>query len=100
MNTENKFSTSMEKETWIENILNSTDAISHVNPPDELFTKITQKIQQHEIVSYKTFWLVAASIAALLFMNISVISTKFKSAKDSKTAYLEATINKSNQLYQ
>ncbi len=100
MNTEIKFSTSMEKETWIENIVNSTDGISPVTPNDKLFSKIKQRIRQQETVSAKTLWLIAASIAVLVFLNISVISMKSKPAKNSTTAYLQMAIDKSNQLYQ
>ena len=89
----------MEKENWIENILNSTNGITKVNPSDGLFSKIQQRIRQQETVSPRTLWLVAASIAALVVLNISVMNTKSKQAQDSTTAYLEMTVNKSNQLY-
>lgn len=100
MNTESKFSTSMEKETWIETILNSTNGITLVVPNDDLLSRIQQKIKQQDTVSSKTLWLVAASIAVLLVLNISVITSRSKVRKDTTTAYLEMTINKSNQLYQ
>jgi hypothetical protein len=90
----------MEKETWIENILNSTNGITQMAPDDDLFSKIRQGIKQQEAVSPKTFWLVAASIAALVILNVSVISTKSKPAENPTTAYLEMTVNKNNQLYQ
>lgn len=89
----------MEKEQWIENILNSTNGITQVNPADDLFSKIQQRIQQQEKVSTKTLWLVAASIAVLAILNISAITSKTTSEKESATAYLERTVNKSNQLY-
>ena len=90
----------MQKETWIENILNSTNGITPVAPSNDLFSKIQHRIQQEAIVSPKTLWLVAASIAVLIMLNITIINSKSKSEKDSSTAYLEKTINKSNQLYQ
>ncbi|MCF6132124.1 hypothetical protein [Flavobacterium wongokense] len=89
----------MEKETWIETILNSTNGITEVVPNDDLLSKIQHKIKNQDAVSSRTVWLVAASIAVLVLLNISVISSKSKSAKDSTTAYLEMTVNKSNQLY-
>ena len=91
---------SMEKETWIESILNSTNGFTQVVPSDDLFSKIRQRIQQEAKVSSKTVWLVAASIAVLVIMNITVINSKSKSTKHSTTAYLEMTVNQSNQLYQ
>jgi hypothetical protein len=89
----------MEKETWIENILNSTNGISQVNLKDGLFSRIQQKIKNQDAVSSKTVWLVAASIAVLVLLNISVINSKSKSKQNTTTAYLAMTIDKSNQLY-
>ena len=100
MDTENKFGTSMEKETWIENILSSTSGMSPVMPDDGLLSKIRQRIRLQETVPAKTFWLVAASIAALVILNISIIHTKSGPTQNSTTAYLETTVYKSNQLYQ
>ena len=90
----------MEKQTWIENILNSTNGITQVAPSDDLFSKIRQRIQLEAKVSSKTLWLVAASIAVLVLLNITVITSKSKQTKNSTTAYLEMTVNQSNQLYQ
>ncbi len=89
----------MEKENWIENILNSTDGITQVTPSDALFSKIKQRIQPQNRVSSKTLWLVAASVAVLVMLNVTLISSKSNSKKNSTTAYLENTLNKSNQLY-
>lgn len=89
----------MEKETWITNILNSTDGMTQVIPSDGLFSKIQNKIQETK-VSTKTLWLVAASITVLVLLNFSVLAFKSEEKTSSTTAYLEITINKSNQLYQ
>lgn len=90
---------SMEKNNWIETILNSTNGITQVTPNDALFSKIQQRIEPQNKVSSKTLWLAAASIAVLVMLNVSIIASKSKSEKNSTTAYLEMTINKSNQLY-
>lgn len=90
----------MEKENWIEHILNSTNGITAVNPGEDLFSKIQQRIIEQDTVPSKTLWLVAASIAALVLLNISVIGSKSKSKQESTSAYLEMTVNQSNQLYQ
>ena len=90
----------MEKEKWIENIVNSTDGMKSVPPNADLFSKIQQRIQQENKVSSKTLWLVAASIAVLVLLNFSVLTSKTKQRANSTTAYLEITVNKSNQLYQ
>ena len=89
----------MERNNWIENILNSTNGITPVMPSDDLFSKIQQKIQQDKKVSSKILWLVAASIAVLVMLNFSVLC-KSKEKTSATTTYLEMTVNKSNQLYQ
>ncbi|HNP31735.1 MAG TPA: hypothetical protein PKN96_00425 [Flavobacterium sp.] len=89
----------MEKENWIESILNSTNGVKPVEPNDDLFSKIKNRIKQQDTVSAKTVWLVAASIAVLVLLNFSIINSKSKQRKDAATAYLEMTINQSNQLY-
>jgi uncharacterized membrane protein YvbJ len=89
----------MEKQNWIEKVVNSTNGITQVNPKDDLFSKIQHRIRQENKVPSKTIWLVAASVAILIMLNISVINSKSESRNDSTTAYLENTLNKSNQLY-
>lgn len=90
----------MEKDKWIENILNSSTGITPVAPGDDLFSRIQQRIQQENKVSPKTLWLVAASILVLVMLNFSVLASKTKQKTSSTEAYLEMTVNKSNQLYQ
>jgi geranylgeranyl pyrophosphate synthase len=90
----------MEKENWIESILNSTNGMTAVIPSDVLFSKIQQRMRQQDKVSPKTLWLVAASIAFLVMLNFSALVFKSKEKISSTTTYLEMTVNKSNQLYQ
>jgi len=90
----------MEKENWIENILNSTNGIMQVTPSENMFSKIQQKINKQNKLSDKTVWLVAASIAVLVLLNFTVLLTKTKESKTSTTIYFENTLNQSNQLYQ
>ncbi len=89
----------MEKNNWITNILNSTNGIKSVEPSDDLFSKIQQRIQIENKVSSKTVWLVAASISVLVLLNFTILITKTKERKTSSTAYFENILNKSNQLY-
>lgn len=90
----------MEREQFIEKILNSTNGITKVVPGNDLFSKIQQRIQLEVKVSSKTLWLVAASIAILVMLNLSVLASRTNEKDTSTTAYLEMTVNKSNQLYQ
>ena len=89
----------MERNNWIETILNSPNGITPVAPSDDLFSKIQQRIQLERKVSSKTVWLVAASIAVIVMLNFSILAFKSKEKTSSTTAYLEMTVNKSNQLY-
>ncbi len=89
----------MEKENYIETILNSTNGITKVTPSDDLFSKIELRIQSKSTVSTSTFWLVAASILVLITINISVLIKSKSVSKESKIISLSASLNKSNQLY-
>ena len=89
----------MEKDNYIETILNSTNGITKVSPSDDLFSRIELKIQSKNKVSDKTIWLVAASVTVLLTINISVIMKNKVTSKDKIEASLASTLNKSNQLY-
>jgi len=89
----------MERDNWIEKVLNSTNGMTTVQPSDDLLSKIQRKINQQNKVSPKTVWLAAASIVVLIALNITVIKTKSKGKTESTTAYLQSTMNQSNQLY-
>jgi hypothetical protein len=90
----------MEKENWIDNILNSTNGMTKVIPSDDVFSKIQQKINKQNKVSPQTVWLVAASITVLVLLNLTLLKTKTKESATTATSYLDNTLNKSNQLYQ
>ncbi len=87
----------MEKETYIQEILNSSNGITKVNPKDDLFSKIEQRIQENKIVPLRKIWLVAASIVILVSINLSLLSNQ-NSKKEINTA-LGLSLNKSNQIY-
>ncbi|WP_298117176.1 hypothetical protein [Flavobacterium sp.] len=87
----------MEKEDFINNILNSVDGITSVTPSDIVLQKIEQRIKESQI-STRTLWLVAASIIILVSLNIILINDK-SGSNESEIASLEQSINKSNQLY-
>ena len=87
----------MEKEDFINKVLNSMEGITKVTPNDAIFQKIEKRIEETKI-SKKTLWFVASSIVVLVFINIILISGKSKT-NNSEMASLENSINKSNQLY-
>jgi hypothetical protein len=87
----------MEKEDFINKVLNSVDGITKVTPSDAIFQKIEKRIDETTI-SINTLWLIAASIVVLISFNLILLNGK-SNFKDSEMASLERSINKSNQLY-
>ncbi len=88
----------MEKEQWIQTVLNSTNGMSAAMPSDDLLAKIQLKIKQREKVAPTTVWWIAASIAVLVTLNVTLLQ-KAKTKDNSNSSYLEHTLNQSNQLY-
>ncbi len=86
----------MEKESFINAILNSTNGMKTLYPNPELFSKIEQRIQERMPVSSTTLWLVAASIVVLIFINVGIINSR---QTPEEVTTLTSTISKSNQLY-
>lgn len=87
----------MEQDKFIENILNSTSGITKVNPSDSLFSKINSKIEETKPVDKTTKWLVAASIAVLISLNIVFFNSKKDTNSSNELSELVSTTN--NQLY-
>lgn len=87
----------MEKEDFINNILNSVDEINSVEPNDIVLQRIEERIKESKI-STRTLWLVAASIVILVSLNIILINAK-SSSKNTEMATFAYSIDKNNQLY-
>lgn len=88
----------MKKEDFIENILNSTNGITKVNPDDALLSKIQARLDDEKPAESYTKWLVAASIVLLISLNVGVLSsTNKKTSKNYELSDLVSTTD--NQLY-
>lgn len=87
----------MEQDKFIKNILNSTNGIIKVNPNDALLAKIHSKIEEVKPVDNTTKWLVAASIAILISLNIVLLNSKKETNSSNELSELVSTTN--NQLY-
>jgi len=87
----------MEKERFVNEILNSVENATKAIPSEALFQKIEHRIQ-NTFVSSKTLWLVAASIAVLVSINILILEGKHSTSKNEMASF-EYSINKNNQLY-
>lgn len=88
----------MKHEHFINQIYTTTNHISKVMPCADLFTKIEFKINQTKTVPFRITLLTAASIAALLLLNIAIVTIRSKYTDNSITA-LSVQLQKSNQLY-
>lgn len=89
----------MEKEHFINEVLNSTASLRQVRPGDDLYTRIEQNIQGRLKVSAATIWWVAASVAILVALNIAAFASAEKTSENQTTAAFAATLDNSNQLY-
>ena len=88
----------MNKEQFIEKILNSTNGMQEVAPSDALFSKIQSRIQAKKPVDNYITWLVAASILLLLSLNAGILLTSNTASNTSEQlSSLVSTTN--NQLY-
>lgn len=89
----------MEKDKWIENILNSTNGITHVKPNDELFSKIQLRINDQKPAETYVKWLVAASIVVLLSLNTTYLIQKSNTNKQNNDNVTSLVNKVNNQLY-
>lgn len=89
----------MEKESFINDILNSTNGMTKVHPNADIFSKIERRLQVKTTVSASTIWLVAASIVVLIGINVGIMNSREVTDDVTSTAALATTISKSNQLY-
>ena len=73
--------------------------VRKVSPNPELFKRIKNAFPTHEKVSNLTVCLAAASLIALVSINILIIQSKAKTTTDTKMSLVDFTLNQSNQLY-
>ncbi len=86
----------MEKEEWIDQVLNSTHGIAKAQPSELLFEKIQNRIATK--VPPVMVWLVAASFLILLALNFKAIVQKSDS-NQNEMAQLASSLDQNNQLY-
>ena len=68
----------MNKEKWINEVMNSLDDVKSAEANPFLYNKILSKISKvtPETVSMKLVWLAAASIALLAILNFKIIKSE------------------------
>jgi len=85
----------MEKENWINEIIDSTDQIVKVLPSDGLYAKIHSQMNLQKPVETKWVWLAAASMLLLVSINIKVVFSELKSEKKNQEKALVASVTDS-----
>lgn len=89
----------MEKENWINEIIDTTNQIVKVVPRDGLFANIQDQLQAQKTIDTRLVWLVTATILVLISINIQVILSEIQSVKQSETTALVASITDTHQFY-
>lgn len=88
----------MDRENFINAVLKSTNGMTLVTPPEDLYLKIETRINNKEVVSLNTLWMVAASVVVLITINF-LLMNDFRKSASPEMIVLEQTINPTNQLY-
>lgn len=63
----------MEREQWIDDVLNSVDNLNKLSPRESLLQDIRKKALGYNTVDAKTVWAVAATIVLLIALNLRLI---------------------------
>lgn len=87
----------MEREEFINHVLNSVNEIKKITPNEAVLKRIEFRINESKI-SKKSLWLVAASIVVLISLNIVILKDNFSNDKTAIISF-EQVINQNNQLY-
>jgi len=88
----------MEKENWIDEVINSTGKIAKAVPDDALFSKIQNRIKKVETVSPEWIWIAAASLLLLASLNVKLVFSKSHKEKSS-VERIASYVSTSNQIY-
>lgn len=91
----------MQKQQWIEQVLDSGKQLQKTNPPLHLFKQIEEKMyyQTKQIVSYKWVISIAASFTLLLMLNIVAINLANKPNNNTTQALQQMGFDTNNDLY-
>ncbi len=89
----------MEKEKYVQDILNSTNGITKATPNAALFQKIEQRLEAEKKAPIQLIWMVAASIVVLLGINIVILTNQKATTYDTSVASIASTLQTNNQFY-
>ncbi|WP_163401075.1 hypothetical protein [Flavobacterium fluviatile] len=89
----------MEKENWINEIIDSTDQIVKVLPSDGLYARIQSQMNAQNTIETKWIGLAAASLLLLLGLNVKVVINELEVEKNRQEKALVALIADTNSFY-
>jgi hypothetical protein len=77
----------MNKENWIEEVMNSLDGVKSAEANPFLYSRIVNKIHSAKVdyAPLKLVWLAAASFALLLLLNFTIIKSSNSKSKITST---------------
>lgn len=87
----------MKKEDWINKIMESHEGIKKVNPPENLFPKINQRINQlkKDIIPFTWVKVAAALVITLTITEVIVLQQK----NETKSEAVNIISKTNNSLY-
>ncbi|AWH85966.1 hypothetical protein HYN59_12985 [Flavobacterium album] len=88
----------MEKQKWIEDVIDSGSRVRKLAPRDSLLEAIERRVAPVAEVPARKVWIAAASVAVLIALNFAAI----KAAGDTgteKSSTTETPLYTNNQLY-
>ena len=88
----------MEKENWINEVLDSGNGMTQVFPDELLFSKIQNTINTRYNFPVKWIWVAAASFTILMILNGAILFSE-KNKNSTQSEIIVSSIAKSNQLY-
>jgi hypothetical protein len=87
----------MEKENWIEAIINSTDGMSKAAPNEMLLFKIERRINSHKTISNN--WIIGTAAVLVILFTINIEAFFINSKKSNGAEMVASSISKDNQFY-
>lgn len=89
----------MEKEEWINEVLNSTRGLKKVSPPESLLHNIRKQAEDERVTESKTAWLVAASVIFIIALNVRVYFKDDAQQQTPSVQEIDNPFSGNNQLY-
>ena len=87
----------MEKENWIEGIINSANGIAKVVPEEMLLFNIERRINSQKTISNN--WIIGTAAVLVILFTINIEAFFINSKKSNDAEMVVSSISKDNQFY-